>query len=154
MLDRGKTQKIRLFSVESATVTPQPAQPLPQNTFSDLPRYRTDPPRSVTIVLLDNLNTLSGSAPQNYETAPFWLEDHALANAKHHLIEFLKRADSRDRIAIYGLNQSLHVLCDFTCNRDQLLAVVSKYDAMNRATSIPRCPVLSLMRIWIKTHRP
>ena len=63
-----------------------------------------------------------------YETTPFWLEDHALASAKQRLIEFLTRADPRDRIAIYGLTQSLHVLCDFTCNREQLLAVVSKYD--------------------------
>lgn len=52
-----------------------------------------------------------------------------LANAKQHLIEFLKKLDRDDRIAIYGLTDSLHVLCDFTCDRDQLLAVVSKYDA-------------------------
>jgi hypothetical protein len=94
----------------------------------------------VTIVLLDNLNTLSGTAPMPYETVPFWLEDHALANAKQHLTEFLKHADPNDRIAIYGLAHSLHVLCDFTCNRDQLLAVVSKYDATSqtqRATAEP-----------------
>jgi VWFA-related protein len=74
------------------------------------------------------INTLSGSAPLPYETTPVWLEDHALANAKQRLMEFLKQADPRDRIAIYGLTQSLHVLCDFTCDREQLLAVVSKYD--------------------------
>ena len=74
------------------------------------------------------MNTLSGSAPLPYETTPFWLEDHALANAKQRLIEFLKQANPRDRIAIYGLSQSLHVLCDFTCDREQLLSVVSKYD--------------------------
>jgi VWFA-related protein len=86
----------------------------------------------VTIVLLDNLNTLSGSSPQPYENTPYWLEDHALANAKQHLIEFLKQLDSNDRIAIYGLTDSVHVLCDFTCDRDQLLAVVSKYDATSK----------------------
>jgi hypothetical protein len=53
--------------------------------------------------LLDNLNTLSGSAPLPYERTSFWLEDHALAHAKQRLIEFLKQADPRDRIAIYGL---------------------------------------------------
>ncbi|MFY9911763.1 MAG: VWA domain-containing protein [Candidatus Sulfotelmatobacter sp.] len=128
LLDRGKSQEISLFSVESGSSEKHLVQPLLPNTFSDLPRYGASTPRSLTIVLLDNLNTLSGSAPEPYETTPFWLEDHALANARQHLIEFLKQADARDRIAIYGLTQSLHVLCDFTCNREQLLAVVGNYD--------------------------
>ncbi len=128
VLDRGKPRGISLFSIESGNSENRLVQPLPQNTFSDLPQYGASVARSLTIVLLDNLNTLSGSAPMPYETTPFWLEDHALASAKQRLIEFLTRADPRDRIAIYGLTQSLHVLCDFTCNREQLLAVVSKYD--------------------------
>jgi VWFA-related protein len=128
LLDQGKPQKISLFSVESGSSEDRPVPALPRNTFSDLPQYGTSAPRSLTIVLLDNLNTLSGSAPMSYETTPFWLEDHALANAKQRLIEFLKQADSKDHIAIYGLTQSLHVLCDFTCNREQLLAAVTNYD--------------------------
>ena len=67
VLDRGKPQNISVFSVESSEAPAQPSQPLPQNTFSDLPQYGTSKPRSVTIVLLDNLNTLSGSTPQPYE---------------------------------------------------------------------------------------
>jgi VWFA-related protein len=86
----------------------------------------------VTIVLLDNLNALSGSSPLPYETTPYWLEDHALANAKQRLIEFLKQMDANDRIAIYGLTDSVHVICDFTCDRDRLLAVVSKYDPTSK----------------------
>ncbi|HTQ63104.1 MAG TPA: VWA domain-containing protein [Candidatus Solibacter sp.] len=134
VLDGGKPQKIDIFSVESSQ-SPSPAapeQPLPPNTFSDLPQYSAAKPRSVTIVLLDNLNTLSGSTPQLYENTPFWLEDHALANAKQHLIEFLQQLDPNDRIAIYGLTDSLHVLCDFTCNRPDLLAVVTKYDPTSK----------------------
>src|SRR5580658_4475076 len=34
VLDRGKPQKISVFSVESSQSTSQPAQLLPQNTFS------------------------------------------------------------------------------------------------------------------------
>jgi VWFA-related protein len=136
VFDRGKAQKISVFSVESSGSAPPAAlahsQPLPPNTFSDLPQYSGDKPRSVTIVLLDNLNTLSGSSPAPYETTPYWLEDHALENAKQHLMEFLKQLDHSDRIAIYGLTDSLHVLCDFACDRDQLEAVVSKYDATSR----------------------
>jgi VWFA-related protein len=132
VLDRGKPQKISIFSVESGDSVPQPAPSLARNTFSDLPQYGTSKPRSVTIVLLDNLNTLSSSSPLPYETTPYWLEDHALANAKQHLVEFLKQLDPNDRIAIYGLTDSVHVLCDFTCDRAQLLAVVSGYDATSK----------------------
>ena len=128
VFDRGRPRRISLFSVKSGSSENRLVQPLPQNTFSDLSQYGASAPRSLTIVLLDNLNTLSGSAPQPYETTPFWLEDHALANARQHLIEFLKKADPKDSIAIYGLTNSLHVLCDFTCDREQLLAAVNKYD--------------------------
>src|SRR5579863_1258196 len=75
--DRGHPEKIGFFSIDSATTTTQPRAPLPQNTFSDEPRYHRGSPNGVTIVLLDNLNTLTGAAPDPYETTPFWLEDHA-----------------------------------------------------------------------------
>ncbi len=87
LLDRGKPQKISVFSIESAQSASKPALPLPQNTFSDLPQYGTYTPRSVTIVLLDNLNTLSGNGHEGYEDGPEWMEDLALANGKAHLIE-------------------------------------------------------------------
>src|SRR6202040_4124364 len=117
VLDRGKPRKISIFSVESSQSAPRTAQPLPQNTFSDLPQYGGAAPRSVTIVLLDNLNTLYGSAPTIFEDTPFWTEDHALANAKAHLSEYLRNLDPQDRVALYGLSDTLHVLCDFTSDR-------------------------------------
>ena len=70
VLDRGKPQKISVFSVESSESAVQPSQPLPQNTFSGLPQYGATTPRSVTIVLLDNLNTLSGNGHEGYEDGP------------------------------------------------------------------------------------
>ena len=132
VLDRGKPQKISVFSVESRESAAQLAQPLPQNTFSDLPQYGATTPRSVTIVLLDNLNTLYGSAAGNYETTPYWMEDLALANAKTHLIEFIKELSPQDRVAIYGLRDSLRVLCDFTSDRGQLLAILKEYDTTSK----------------------
>jgi VWFA-related protein len=132
VLDRGKPQKISVFSVESGESAPQPAQPLPQNTFSDLPQYTATTPSSITVVLLDNLNTLYGSAAGNYETTPYWMEDLALANAKTHLIEFIKQLSPQDRVAVYGLGDSLQVLCDFTSDRAQLLAILKKYDTTSK----------------------
>jgi VWFA-related protein len=130
VFDRGKPQKISFFSLESGEHTAQPAaEPLPQNTFSDLPQYAAGTVGSITIVLLDNLNTLYGSAPAGaYESTPSWMEDFALANGKAHLIQFVKNLNPKDRVAIYGLRHSLHVLCDFTSDRSQLLAILKNYD--------------------------
>jgi VWFA-related protein len=134
VLDRGKPQKISVFAVESAGSAQQPAQPLPQNTFSDLPQYGASTPRSITIVLLDNLNTLYGSAPTVFEDTPYWMEDHALANAKAHLLEYLRNLGQQDRVALYGLSDSLHVLCDFTSDRSRLLSIVENYDPRSRTS--------------------
>lgn len=130
VFDRGKPQKISIFSADAAASAKEPPQQLlPQNTFSDLPQYGATAPRSVTVVLLDNLNTLYGSTPESkYEATPYWMEDLALRNAKVHLIEFIKQLQPQDRVAIYGLGHSLRVLCDFTSNRDQLLAILQNYD--------------------------
>ena len=136
VLDRGKPQKISVFAAESAASTPQPAapQPLPPNTFSDLPQLNGPAVRSITIVLLDNINTLSGNGHQGYETGPWWMEDLALSNAKVHLIEFIKTLDPKDRVAIYGLSDTLHVLSDFTSDRDRLLAILKNYDTTSKTS--------------------
>jgi VWFA-related protein len=140
--DHGKPRELNLFSAESGHAPANPAQALelPPNTFSDLPQYGANAPRSITVVLLDNLNTLYGSAPIPYESKPTWFEDLALANAKAHLTQFIANLDPRDRVAIYGLAQSLHVLCDFTSDRAQLLAILKKYDTAsvtNRESAEP-----------------
>ena len=149
VLDRGKPQKISVFSVESSESAARPRQPLSQNTFSDIPQYGASTPRSITIVLLDNLNTLYGSAPTVFEDTPYWMEDHALANAKAHLLEYLRNLGQQDRVALYGLSDSLHVLCDFTSDRSRLLSIVENYDPRSRtsreivepgATHLPQQP--------------
>jgi VWFA-related protein len=129
ILDRGKRQPIGVFSVESVkAAAAAPTRTLAPNTFSDLPQDAARP-RSITIVLLDNLNTLYGSAPASrYEKTPLWVEDLALQNARNHLIEFIQQLRPEDRIAIYGLTHSLYVVCDFTSDREQLLAILKNYD--------------------------
>jgi VWFA-related protein len=137
LLDRGRPREISIFSVASFASAIQPAtasEPLPQNTFSDLPRYGAETPRSITVVLLDNLNTLYGGTPKPYESTAYWVEDLALERAREHLFEFIKQLSPRDRVAIYGLSDSLHVLCDFTSDRDQLLAILKKYDTASKTS--------------------
>ena len=137
--DRGKVQAISVFSVDSAVSGGEGRPELqaghpqsPAGEFSNHEAQRGPKARSVTILLLDNLNTLTGAGAEAYETSPTWLEDHALANAKNHLLEYLKGLDPGDRVAIYSLNDGLHVLCDFTSDRAQLLSVVEKFDATSK----------------------
>lgn len=134
VFDRSKPQTIGVFTAESVATTPQPAapEPLPINTFSDLLQGNVPAVRSVTIVLLDNLNTLYGNGHPGYETGPLWIEDLALANAKAHLIEFIETLNPRDRVAIYGLSDTLHVLCDFTSERERVLGILKKYDTTSK----------------------
>jgi len=134
VFDRGKPRTISVFTAETAGAATQSpiSQPLPPNTFSDLPQKNVPAIRSVTIVLLDNLNTLSGNGHPGYESGPLWMEDLALANAKAHLIEFIGTLDLRDRVAIYGLSDTLHVLCDFTSERERLIGILRNYDTTSR----------------------
>ena len=136
VFDRGKPQNINVFNVESTASTSQtvPLQSLAPNTFSDLPQFNGPAVRSVTIVLLDDLNTLYGNGHQGYEAGPWWMEDLALSNAKAHLIEFIKTLDPKDRVAIYGLSDTLHVLSDFTSDRDRLLAILKSYDTTSKTS--------------------
>ncbi|MGH9486080.1 MAG: VWA domain-containing protein [Terriglobales bacterium] len=129
--DRGMARSISVFSLDASTTGASAiasSQRLPADTFTNLPHYGATPPRSVTIVLLDNLNTLYGSTPEPNNSVPEWDEDLALANGRNHLVKFLQTLQPQDRIAIYGLRHRLHVLCDFTCSRSQLLALVQGYD--------------------------
>lgn len=138
ILEKGKPQTISVFSADATARNEEATRnspatlgtlPLPAGTFSNLPQYNTPVASgSVTIVLLDNLNTLYGSSPDNNETTPFWTEDLALKNAENHLVKFIGEMKPQDRVAIYALRGSLSVLSDFTTDREQLLALLKKYD--------------------------
>ena len=129
LTDKGKPQTIRVFSVTSAGA-PSGIEPMPAGTFSN--RQHSDARSSVTIVLLDRLNTLSAAGSDGYESHSSAFEDHALGFAKQKLMEFVKQMDSKDQVALYSLAESLTVLSDFTNDRDRLERVLTAY----RATSI------------------
>lgn len=128
--DRGKPRKISVFSVTTeARSSGQDLPPrLPENTFSNR-AVAAASPSSVTIVLLDGLNTLMTGNTSAWEERPTWADDHALAYAKEHLTDFVKQMDSKDRVAIYSLAESLTVLSDFTSDREQLLRILNGYRA-------------------------
>src|SRR5258707_7921381 len=63
----GHVQSISLFSVDSAGSLPSSPEKLPQNTFTNRLEQRPGTPSSVTIILLDAINTryMTNPTPDN-----------------------------------------------------------------------------------------
>src|SRR5580698_9260916 len=102
--DHGKARTIGVFSVNREVSAPG-AVALPANTFSSRPLSGCQASASVTMILLDRLNTLIGSSAPG-EQAPMFDADLALANAKQHLLTFIEGMGPTDRVAIYSLGTS------------------------------------------------
>jgi VWFA-related protein len=136
LTEKGKTRAISVFAVHkpaaaapAASAEPPPATPV--NTFSNRALRGADAPPSVTVILLDRLNTMIGGTAANAET-PLFSSDLALSSAKRHLVTYLDELDPQQRVAIYSLGERITVLSDFTGDRARLKSILENY----RATSI------------------
>ncbi|HYT73723.1 MAG TPA: VWA domain-containing protein, partial [Vicinamibacterales bacterium] len=105
--ERGKPQQISFFSMESASTPAAPLPALPPHIFTNVIAQRGGVPTSVTVILLDLLNTSWGD--QHY--------------AREALVKFLAQIQPQDRIAIFALGKrSLTLLHDYTTDASSLLA--------------------------------
>jgi VWFA-related protein len=109
--DNGKTQEIRIFSVESKDQLYAPAAQLPPNVFSNRLEQRSGAPANVTAILLDGLNTKWG--------------DQAVA--RRQIIAYLERIQPQDRVGLYTLGRELRVLHDYTTDAALLLKSLARY---------------------------
>jgi VWFA-related protein len=115
--DRGKPQKISVFSNDRAgesvaekSPTPPPV-PLPAGVFTNRPASNR-PLGPPTILLLDSLNTALGDQ----------LSSHA------EMLKYLRTQLSEgQKIAILSLRESLGLLQDFTSDPRLLIAALDKY---------------------------
>jgi len=113
--DNGKPQQITEFSVESNGKLPSAPEKLPDNVFTNQLEQRAGTPSSVTIILLDGLNTK-------------W-EDQAYAKAQ--VVKFLQTIQPGDRVGIYTLGRGLRVLHDFTTDSSALLDRLKRFNGQN-----------------------
>jgi VWFA-related protein len=109
--DRNKEQKIALFSVGSVHKLEKPAAPLPKGIYTNRPEQRVESPTTVTVVLLDAVNTR--------------IEDQAYA--KGQFIKFLSQIRPGDRVAVYALGNQLRILQDFTDDSKALLNSLARF---------------------------
>src|SRR5215831_10038510 len=119
LFDKGQEQKILFFSKESSEVPLVNAPPLEpgvvSNRFANFTsggqKHLAPLPTSLTVILLDGLNT--SFTDQHY--------------AKEALIKFLNQIQPGDRVAIYTLTNGLRVLHDFTSDTESLLSALAKH---------------------------
>lgn len=106
--DAGHRQKISSFSVQSSESVSKALPALPAGTYTNRLEQKADIPASVTVILLDGLNT--------------HFEDQAYA--KTQVVKFLEQIKPQDHVALYTLGANLRVLHDFTTNSQDLLAAL------------------------------
>lgn len=111
ILDNGKPQQVSVFSMESNAVLPQAAKLAP-NVFTNRLQQKSAVPSSVTVILLDELNTSIKDK--------IW--------AKQQVVKYLGTIHPDDRVAIYVLGRGLRVLHDFTTDSSDLLRNLTKYN--------------------------
>ncbi len=111
LLDQGEPQKVAFFSEETDHPSQPPAAPAAPNVFSNQSQTQLGAPVSVTVILLDSLNT-------GFLDVGF---------ARERVIKFLQQVHPEDRIALYALSDKLLVLHDFTQDTKALLAALDAY---------------------------
>ena len=115
VFDKGAEQKVEFFAMETQRLLPAEAAPLPRDTWTNRMTQREGVPASVTLILLDGLNTKV--ADQRY--------------AEDQVVKFLSQIHPEDHIALYTLGSDLRVLHDFTRDSTSLLRALSKYKGYN-----------------------
>ncbi|HET9783380.1 MAG TPA: VWA domain-containing protein [Terriglobales bacterium] len=131
--DNGKQRKIQVFSADSASVRNAADAPAEAGASDAAPgsevakfsntRARTD---NMVVVLLDAINSADGT-DYNLNGSPEWMSSMSFAMAKRGAQEFLKRMPEGLSVALYGLDERLRVLSDFTADRQQLLTALKAY---------------------------
>jgi VWFA-related protein len=112
LLEQGKQQAISTFALESSRALPRTVAALPPDTFTNRLEQRMDAPTSISVILLDGMNTA--------------IQDQTFA--RQNIIKFLEQVQPQDRVAIYLLGHSeIRVLHDFSSNSTSLIAALKRY---------------------------
>lgn len=111
VLDDGIAQAISTFSMESSAAVHDAPPALPPNTFSNRLEQRAGVPTSVTIVLMDQLNTR--------------FTDNVYA--RDQVVKFLSQIQPNDRVALYHLGSGLRILHDFTADASRLVRALARH---------------------------
>ena len=113
IVDNGKPQEIRVFSAETNLPVAPGRTPLPPNTYINRPEEQTQIPASVTVILLDALNTEAANQ----------------TIARNQVIHMLREIQPQEYIALYWLGNGLRILHDFTTDAASLQQTLAGYQS-------------------------
>jgi VWFA-related protein len=108
--ENGKLRAITFFKYDGGPSVEPPALPLPAGVFTNRVEFTPGPPRNVTALLLDDLNTPAQSS----------LRVRAMA------MRYLKALAPQTRMAVYHMSGQLRALQDFTDDAEALRARIEK----------------------------
>jgi VWFA-related protein len=122
LIDGGQPQQIAYFSEEttrlySAGILGTRGATPAANTFTNRYEEKTGVPTSVTVILLDALNTHSGD----------------IVFAREQVAKFLNQLQPQDRVALYVLADRVVVLHEFTSDASSLLRALNKSSTTDSA---------------------
>jgi VWFA-related protein len=109
--EQGKPQQISFLTIQNAEKLAVPPAKLGKNMFSNMLEQQNGVPSSVSVILLDLLNTP-------------WAD---LYRAREGIIKYLQQLKPGDRIALYTLSRGLRVLHDYTTDASSLLNRLNNY---------------------------
>jgi VWFA-related protein len=103
--EKGTPQQIAFFSVDTSDKPVSAGVKLPPHIFTNQLAQRAGVPSSVTVILLDSLNTRFADQ----------------VNARKAVIDFLLQIKPTDHVAIYRLSSQLQILHDYTTDASDLI---------------------------------
>ncbi|MGJ5815171.1 VWA domain-containing protein [Paludibaculum fermentans] len=110
VFDKGKRRDLSFFRFEGQQAEVKQPAKLPPGLFTNRVEFTPGPPRNVTALVLDTLNT----AP----TETIWV--------RAQLTRYLKALAPQTRVAVYHLGSKLSILHDFTGDVEELRARIAK----------------------------
>jgi VWFA-related protein len=114
IFDRGKQQRIAVFSAASTAPHHAPL-PLPPGAVSNR-RDASDPQAAgATVLLFDQMNT-------SFENQGY---------ARQNMLNFLKSAPPGEQLAVYMLGRGLHIIHDFTQDRERAAEALRKWNPVD-----------------------
>jgi VWFA-related protein len=108
--ENGKPRAVAFFKYDGGPSVEPPALPLPPGVFTNRVEFTPGPPRNITALLLDDLNT------------PTTFSMRIRASA----MRYLKALGSRTRVGVFHLGAQLRVLHDFTDDAGALRGRIEK----------------------------
>ena len=116
VVQNGKPQPVAFFRFEGSAFAPGAVEPKPEpiapGIFTNRVEYAAGPPRNVTAIVIDTLNTLP--------------EDQIAMKAQ--VMQYLRVLAPNTRVAVYALGSNLRILHDFTNDLDALRARLAKHN--------------------------